>query len=62
MNQRDAARGWTPLLRCAHVAHHAHAPFLGVFAYLLAAGADPALTGAGLSDPVTVRPVGFSGI
>ena len=32
---------------------------LVVFAYLLAAGAGPALTGAGLSDPAAVRPVGL---
>ncbi|KAK9822714.1 hypothetical protein WJX81_007292 [Elliptochloris bilobata] len=56
VNQRDRVRGWTPLLRCAHMAHHTHAPFLGVFSYLLAAGADPALTGAGLSDPTTGDP------
>ena len=41
VNQRDAARGWTPLHRCARVAHYHHAPFLGTFEYLLSAGADP---------------------
>ena len=61
VNQRDSARGWTPLLRCAHMAHHTHAPCLDVFAYLLAAGADPALAGAGLSDPVTVCPACSAG-
>jgi len=57
VNQRDRGRGWTPLLRCAHVAHHTHAPFLAVFEYLLAAGADPGLAGAGLPDPATARTV-----
>ena len=56
VNQRDRIRGWTPLLRCAHMAHHTHAPFLDTFAYLLSAGADPTLAGAGLPDPATVRP------
>ena len=51
VNQRDAARGWTPLHRCANVAHHTHAPFLAVFEYLLQRGADAAL----LTEP-SARP------
>ncbi len=30
VNQRDASRGWTPLMRCARMAHYKHAPFLQV--------------------------------
>ena len=30
VNQRDATHGWTPLHRCARVAHYRHAPFLQV--------------------------------
>lgn len=30
VNQRDASRGWTPLMRCARMAHYKHAPFLRV--------------------------------
>ena len=59
VNQRDRVRGWTPLLRCAHMAHHTHAPFLDTFAYLLSAGADPTLAGAGLPDPATVRALSY---
>lgn len=43
VNQRAAANGWTPLHRCARVAHYRHAPFMQVFECLLAAGADPNL-------------------
>ena len=32
VNQRDAGRGWTPLMRCARVAHYRHAPYLQVLA------------------------------
>ena len=35
VNQRDRAGGWTPLLRCARVAHCKHAPFLELFELLL---------------------------
>ena len=28
VNQLDASRGWTPLMRCARMAHYKHAPFL----------------------------------
>ncbi|KAK9916185.1 hypothetical protein WJX75_009780 [Coccomyxa subellipsoidea] len=40
VNQRDLSRGRTPLHRCAHMAHHTHAPFLATFMYLLEQGAD----------------------
>jgi Ankyrin repeats (many copies) len=44
VNQRCNNRtGWTPLHRCAHVAHYRNAPHMEVFEYLLASGADPAL-------------------
>lgn len=43
VNQRDVGRGWTPLHRCANMAHHTHAPFLAVFEYLLQRGADAAV-------------------
>ena len=43
VSQRDVTRGWTPLHRCANMAHHTHAPFLAVFEYLLQRGADPAV-------------------
>jgi ankyrin repeat protein len=47
VNQRDLRKGWTPLLRCANMAHHTHAPYLEIFEYLLQQGADASL----LSDP-----------
>lgn len=53
VNQRCTATGATPLHRCAAVAHYKHAPFLEIFYYLLAAGADPELRtydGAGVID------------
>lgn len=40
VNQRCIRTGWTPLHRCAHVAHYRHAPFLEIFEHLLRAGAD----------------------
>lgn len=43
VNQRDAGTGWTPLHRCARVAHYRHGPFLELFELLLQAGADPDL-------------------
>jgi len=43
VNQRDMSRGWTPLHRCARVAHYRHAPFLQIFEYLLSVGGDPSL-------------------
>lgn len=43
INQRDITRGWTPLHRCAHVAHYTHAPFMDIFEYLMSKGADPNL-------------------
>lgn len=47
VNQRDTGRGWTPLHRCARMAHHTHAPYLAIFEYLLQAGADAGI----LTDP-----------
>ena len=43
VNQRCRATGWTPLHRCAFIAHYKHAPFLQIFEYLLSHGADPEL-------------------
>lgn len=43
VNQRDGSQGWTPLHRCAHMAHYLHAPFMHLFEYLLSCGADPEL-------------------
>lgn len=44
VNQRcNNSTGWTPLHRCAYVAHYRNAPHMDVFEYLLAHGADPAL-------------------
>ena len=56
VNQRDRAKGWTPLHRAARMAHHTHAPYLAVFEYLLRGGADAGLlTTVGWPDPATVR-------
>ncbi|EIE26124.1 hypothetical protein COCSUDRAFT_61118 [Coccomyxa subellipsoidea C-169] len=43
VNQGDLGRGWTPLHRCAHMAHYTHAPFLATFEYLLMQGADASI-------------------
>lgn len=43
INQRDRVKGWTPLHRCAYIAHYHHAPFFEIFEYLLSVGADPSL-------------------
>ena len=43
VNQRDVSRGWTPLHRCANMAHHTHASFLATFEYLLQRGGDAAI-------------------
>ncbi len=57
VNQADLGRGWTPLHRCAQVAHQVDAPHLAVFEYLLQRGADPGLcTRADWPDPLTVLP------
>ena len=45
VNQHDLRWGWTPLMRCAHMAHHTNMPYLAVFEYLLQQGADASLTG-----------------
>ena len=56
VNQCDRSKGWTPLHRASRMAHHTHAPYLAVFEYLLAQGADASLlTTVGWPDPVTVR-------
>ena len=55
VNQRDRSKGWTPLHRAARMAHHTHVPYLAVFEYLLAKGADASLlTTVGWHDPTTV--------
>ena len=55
VNQQDASKGWTPLHRCALMAHYTHQPYLQLFEYLLQQGADPALlTKDGWEDPQTV--------
>lgn len=43
VNQQDCQQGWTPLHRCARMAHHRHAPFLHIFQYLLDNGANAEL-------------------
>lgn len=43
VNQQDCKQGWTPLHRCARMAHHCHAPFLHIFQYLLDHGANAEL-------------------
>lgn len=48
VNQRERAGGWTPLLRCARVAHYRHGAFLDLFELLLRHGADPSLA----TDPL----------
>ncbi|KAK9861407.1 hypothetical protein WJX84_003615 [Apatococcus fuscideae] len=40
VNQQDYKQGWTPLHRCARMAHHRHAHFLHIFQYLLNHGAN----------------------
>ena len=30
INQQDRSRGWTPLMRCAQMAHYTHEPYLQV--------------------------------
>ena len=47
VNQKDLGQGWTPLHRCAQMAHHTHAPYMEIFEYLLQNGADGRL----LSSP-----------
>lgn len=55
VNQKDLKRGWTPLHRCAHMAHHTHAPYLAVFEYLLQQGADASIlsTASAQSKPLS---------
>ncbi len=62
VNQGDLGRGWTPLHRCAHMAHHTHAPFLATFEYLLMQGADASiLSSAGpQSKPLSAVQVAVS--
>lgn len=45
VNQQDHRWGWTPLHRCAHMAHHTSEPYMAVFEYLLQQGADASLLG-----------------
>ncbi|CAK0736733.1 hypothetical protein CVIRNUC_000794 [Coccomyxa viridis] len=45
INQHDLRWGWTPLMRCAHMAHHTNMPYLALFEHLLQQGADASLTG-----------------
>ena len=40
VNQQDRALGWTPLHRCARLAHCRARPYLELFDYLLSVGAD----------------------
>ena len=56
VNQQDCGRGWTPLMRCARMAHYKHAPFLQVrkvpaglpLLQLLPLARQPVLGGIGL--------------
>ena len=43
VNQRCKSTGWTPLHRCAYVAHYRNGNFIELFDYLLVCGADPSL-------------------
>ena len=43
VNQKDVSKGWTPLHRCARMAHYTNAPYLELFEYLLSKGADGSL-------------------
>lgn len=43
INQQDVTKGWTPLMRCARMAHYTTSPYLAVFEYLLTKGADASI-------------------
>ena len=43
VNQQSASTRQTPLHNCARMAHNTHTPFLQIFEYLLAKGADASL-------------------
>ena len=43
MNQQDRERGWTPLHRCARMAHSRAEPYLEIFELLLRHGADASI-------------------
>ncbi|KAL4855434.1 hypothetical protein ACK3TF_003975 [Chlorella vulgaris] len=51
VNQIDSGRGWTPLVRCARMAHYKNAPYLELFEYLLQQGADPSILSYPSPDP-----------
>ena len=58
VNQQDLKRGWTPLMRVAHMAHHTELPFLAIFEYLLQQGADPGIIGQAITiTGVVSRPM-----
>ena len=58
VNQQDLKRGWTPLMRVAHMAHHTELPFLAIFEYLLQQGADPSIIGQAITiTGVVSRPM-----
>ena len=49
VNQQDLGRGWTPLMRVAHMAHHTEMPYLAIFEYLLQHGADASIVGQAIT-------------
>ena len=49
VNQQDHGRGWTPLMRVAHMAHHTELPYLAIFEYLLQQGADASIVGQAIT-------------
>lgn len=56
INQQDITKGWTPLMRCARMAHYTTSPYLAVFEYLLTKGADASImTDFGFPDREKVR-------
>lgn len=59
INQKDHRRGWTPLMRVAHMAHHTELPYLAVFEYLLQQGADAGIAGQAITITGVVSGPGF---
>ena len=51
VNQQDRELGWTPLHRCARLAHVTQPPYMEIFEYLLQKGADPSIRTFQTSEP-----------
>ena len=60
INQQDHRRGWTPLMRVAHMAHHTELPYLAIFEYLLQQGADAGILGQAITITGVVSGPSFS--